>query len=430
MIGDSLEKFVRGGLVALVLIMPFHAFLSVSLGYVIGGQAYWQAWKELILLLLSLAVAILIWKRPNWRIPLKHPLVWLIGIYAIYSLVLTVMARQELIPALYGIKTNLEFLLAFVLAYIASTNHLKTLASKLILITSGIVAGFGLLQITILPRDFLTRFGYGPDTVVPFQLVDPNIDAVRILATLGGPNQLGSFLILPLCLAIVAMFKKFQWWQPLLLAALGTTLIHTYSRSAWIGAIAAASITLLLCLPRRLKIAFIGGGAALMLAAGLSLVWAIKVDHPIQYYVLHSSAERYHQAGSDSERTDAQEEGIQMFLSHPLGSGLGASGPASFTENEPVITENYYLQLAIEIGLLGLLLFIGICVALGLYLWQSRGMPESRALLGALVGISIINLVLHGWADSSTTLIYWIFAGIVARQAIQYSSPPQTERAP
>lgn len=407
------EKYIQGGILALLLLMPFHAFLSVWLGALTGKQSLIQSWKEILLLTMAAAALYLVYRKPSYRAKIRHPLIWLISAYGIYSVILTFILGQELVPAAFGIKTNFGYLLALILAYLVATKGLIRQSRTIILTTSAAVAAFAALLATVLPRDFLTRFGYGPETVLPYQLLTANVDAIRIPSTLGGANQLGSFLILPLALVVMLMIKKFRWWQPLLFLLLTFALMHTFSRSAWVGAIAAVLLTIFLHLNRKMKFVFAAGIAFAAILAAIALVGAIKADHPIEDYVLHGTAETYKVAGSDSERSDSQERGINLILTQPIGYGLGTSGPASTRDTMPVITENLYLQIGIETGLLGLILFIGIMVALGLYLLRSESVPDSKPLLAALVGISLINLVLHGWADSSTSLIYFAFAGLV-----------------
>jgi O-antigen ligase len=280
--------------------------------------------------------------------------------------------------------------------------------------SSGVVIAFGLLQAFVLPRDFLANFGYGPNTIQPFLTVDPVLHSFRILSTLGGPNQLGSFLILPICLVVAMLVSKPKWWHPPFL--LGALVVEwfTYSRSALLGLIVAVGITLILGLPKKIQILV----AAFLVLASILGVIAIKSNlnatNNLQYYVLHGSVKNTGVKDSTDLHLDALHSALTEAGKTPLGRGLGAAGPASFHSNKPDITENYYLQLAIETGLVGLVLFVGIITATGLELIpRMRANISAAPVLAALVGISVVNLFLHGWADSSTALTFWAYAGAI-----------------
>jgi hypothetical protein len=133
----------------------------------------------------------------------------------------------------------------------------------------------------------------------------------------------------------------------------------------------------------------------------------------IQYYVLHQSNTYNSQAGSTTEHVSAFNQGLKELSAIPLGRGLGTAGPASYHSNHPFIPESYYLQIGIETGVVGLILFLAVIVQLFIQLLRCRPQKAAPGVVGALVGLSIVNLVLHGWADASTAFVFWIFAGVV-----------------
>ncbi|HEX7260151.1 MAG TPA: hypothetical protein VF272_04450, partial [Candidatus Saccharimonadia bacterium] len=148
-------------------------------------------------------------------------------------------------------------------------------------------------------------------------------------------------------------------------------------------------------------------------------------SHPkLQYYIFHQTTQETGIAASTEQHGTALQEGLKHVERHPEGQGLGSAGPASFRGDTPIIPESYYLQIAIEAGVLGLVLFCSGQILLGLRLWRlSAGSlgkyhepwlrPGAGAAVAALTGIALLNLVLHGWTDSSTALIFWSFTGAV-----------------
>jgi hypothetical protein len=406
------HAIIAGGLIALVAIMPFHAFLAVWFGSLTGHQAIWQGWKEVLSLILIACAVVILVKSPDARRRLSSPLNLTIIVFAAVALVVTALTRPNLSGIAYGLKTDLEFLALFIVAQMVASRKLSSRLTKIVLITGTIVAIIGLALVTILPHDTLVHFGYGAKTILPFEQVDPAITAIRTPSTLGGPNQLGSFLILPLCLAVGLMIRRFRWWQPLvIILALGGIWV-SYSRIALIGAVVGIIVAVLSALPRRQII--IGSIIALVLLVGgaVGVASATHGNSKLQYYVLHQSNISNDKRASTTEHISSFNQGLNQIYAQPLGRGLGTAGPASYHSNNPFIPESYYLQIGIETGVVGLVLFLAVIVQLLMQLWRSRRQDISPGLLGALVGLSIVNLVLHGWADASTAIVFWILAGV------------------
>lgn len=47
------DRWVALGLKIILLVMPLHAFLTIVLGQFLGHRPIWQAWKELLILVLA-----------------------------------------------------------------------------------------------------------------------------------------------------------------------------------------------------------------------------------------------------------------------------------------------------------------------------------------------------------------------------------------
>lgn len=407
-----LTRLVQTGLLALVVLMPFHAFLSVWAGSVIGHQALIQSWKEVLTLILTVVAIIIIIKSPEARERLKQPISYAIGAFTIVSLVITLIARPNLTAAVFGIKTDLEFLLLFVIALLVADSKFLTRLVKLSLITAAVTAGIGILLSFVLEPDFLKIFGYGPNTILPFRLIGPQSFGIRTPSTLGGPNQFGAFLILPLCITVAMMLKRWRWWQvPLTLLLVGG-LVTSYSRSAWLGAVIGIIVILLaLVKTKRVLLAIVISLVVVASGAAYLSFNTIK-NSDLSFYLLHESNVAQFSSNSTSQHGAAFLDAVNSFKARPLGSGLGSAGPASFHGGLANIPENFYLQLALETGVIGLLAFVSVILILGWKLFKNRHQSFfALALIGSLIGLSIENLFLHGWADSSTAFVFWILAG-------------------
>ena len=409
-----LEQGIGWGLVVLVAVMPFHAFLSVWLGSLLGHQSLIQAWKELLAVILVMATTVIVYREPDRLRRGGQALPLAALAFVMIALLVTLLHPQSLSAVVYGIKTDFEFMALFFVALYGTNGRLYLKFPSIILVTCGIVAAFGILHATVLPHDFLTHFGYGPNTIAPFEYVGSLSDTIRTPSTLGGPNQLGSFLVLPLCLAVVMFLKRPRWSLTLAIVLYSGALWYTYSRSAWLGAVAGIGLTIAALVHTRRQAARLAIGATVLVilaVAALSLG-----NHSVglyQYFVLHSGA-GVEDNNSTTQHAAAFTAGLTAVRSQPIGNGLGSAGPASFHAANKLIPENYYLQVAIETSILGLIAFLAFISFAAVKLWGSRHQHELyAATFGALVGLSIVNLFLHGWADSSTAFIFWIVAGAV-----------------
>lgn len=409
---DRLLRFLQYGLLVLVAVMPFHAFLSVFLGSAFGGQLLWQAWKELLVAALLVIAFIIVLREPGRLRRLLNPLNGLIAVFAIVALIVTAATPPPLVPLLAGLRYDLEPFVLLILAQLAAAPWMLGRIQRLIIGTGIVVGAVAALQALVLPRDFMTRFGYGPETVVPYQLVDPAIEAIRVPSTLGGPNQMGAYLILVLALGIILLWQR-RWLLGTPAAILSITgIIVSHSRSAWIGAMGAA-LALVASGLSRARALLLLAVAVLGAAVGLAGLSAVGTDSNLQYYVFHSRADGAATKGSTGERIAAMAKSIEAIRDQPLGYGLGSAGPASFRNDRPFISESQYLQIALETGLPGLALYAAVYAVLAVMLFRKRRHPLARGLLAALAGVSLVNLFLHGWTDSTLAFVWSIAAGVV-----------------
>ncbi|HVQ44879.1 MAG TPA: O-antigen ligase family protein [Candidatus Saccharimonadia bacterium] len=415
-LNQQIEKFIQTGLLVIVAVMPFHAFLSVWLGHLFGHQAVIQGWKEALLLILAVAALALLIREPARLQRLRQPWILAALAFGAVALIVTALTRPVAELAAFGAKTDLEFLLAGIIAATIATRTLLVRLITIILIGCAVVAGYDLLQIFVLPADFLTHFGYGPGTIVPYQHIAIGTSALRFPSTLGGPNQLGTYLIIPLCLSLALFTRQRRWWQLALFAASLISLIWTFSRGAWIGAGVAIIITLIASLPARLRRTATFAVAIVIAGSLLALPIILTRDGQLQYLLLHASVATHSQANlSDSQHAASLQDGYQALIARPFGHGLGTAGPATFHIGPPHIIEDYYLQVGYETGLVGLGVFTAALGLLLMALWRtSAAHALAIPLAAAIGGICLVAIVLPAWADSTTALIAWIAAGTAA----------------
>ena len=85
----------------------------------------------------------------------------------------------------------------------------------------------------------------------------------------------------------------------------------------------------------------------------------------------------------------------------------------------PRIAENFYLQIGQEMGWLGLALLVAVQAWVFRSLWAVRRMMLPRILLASGIGLTIVNLFSHAWADDTLGLLWWGMAGIAISMTIR-----------
>ncbi len=416
------------GVVLIVALMPVHAFLSTWLGTSIGPLLVWKSWKELLLVALLPAVLWYMVLRPDIGRTLWSRWVnRLILAYSVLQIGLSFVSTASAQAVIAGLMMNLRFLAIFVLVQViveARPTYLARLGQwaprwlLLVMLGLGVLA---LLQVYALPVDFLTHFGYNKDaTIAPYVLVDQNPHALRAFATLRGPNTLGSYLLLPLAAAASLLYARRRDWLAWASLSFGVVaLVLSGSRSAWLG-FGVMLVTLMLVLLPRAHIARsvkVWAVPVLVLAAAIG--WAATTLPAVRLAVFHSSpGDNSLNEGSDAKHWEAAAQGIADVVRHPWGSGPGSAGPASFyNTGPPNLSENYYVQVAQEAGLIGLGLFAAILLCTALRIVRRMADPLAIALLASFAGMAVVNIFLHGWADDPTALTWWALAGLYIGRA-------------
>lgn len=421
-----LDYLLLGSFWLILALLPFHALLTNWASANFGSELLIKSWPTILLLMLVPFAAIVL-KRD--RVLTRHiffhsRINQLILAYLVLHFVMIAWRRPDVEAVVAALAFNLRFLAMFVLAEILTLRFgVKTIRKrtlKLVLIGGALVAFFGVLQITVLPRDFLTHFGYGFEAgqVTPYLTIDENTNYIRINSTLRGPNPLGAYMALFMLLGIGWLLSlktgRKRWQYAVVAVAAGVTMWASYSRSAWLGFGLGLGILVLswgLADERYKKWLLALMGVGLILAPVSYLV--AKESSFYQHVVLHDNLNDQRPLSSNSERLRAYSRNIELVKENPFGAGPGTAGPASYYNSKPSrISENYYIQIAQEVGLIGLALFVAINVLVGWRLWLGRQDPVQLALFASLISISVVSLFLHGWQDETLAMTWWGLAGL------------------
>lgn len=439
----NLTLFASMVLAVILILVPFHAFLTIVVSSLTGGYDVWRLWKECLLLLLTPLVGVILWNnRQLWQRLRQGWLFWAIACYVLLHIGLGVVAllkgQVNSYALVYAGVVNLRPMAVFVAALVlaASLPWLRAHWKQLLLWPAGIVIAFGLLQVAVLPIDFLSHFGYGPATIAPYETVDEKLDYIRVQSTLRGSNPLGAYLVVIVAVLLVLLRRtrsRMNGWLAVGLLAAIVLLFNTYSRSAYIGFGLTLLASVLLAVRNRQEQRWLAMGMIVLVVASASLVVAFRENDYLENTLYHTNEDSTSVSDSNEQRWLSMQSGFEDVVSEPFGRGPGTAGPASIHNVQPGrIAENYYIQLGQEVGWLGLGLFIAIMLMIARELWRRRSDSLARGLLVSLVGISFINLVQHAWTDDTLAVLWWGLAGVaistMARPAILKYSKPKHEK--
>ena len=414
--------WVSGLTMVILFLMPFHALITVWLASIFDHYTAFRLWKEALLALSVLGALYLLATDHKIRFhTLSRRLVWLILTYILLNVVWGLLALDQgdvSAKALsYGLISNLRYLVFFLVTWSVALRlpRLRNHWQWLVYFPAIGVVVFGLLQIFVLPTDFMRHFGYSEATIPVYETVNSNQDYVRIASTLRGPNPLGAYLVIPISLVTVLMLRKGRNWRyALFLAAAAVVLFFSFSRSAVIGALLSVVVILFLShlsrKSQKIALGVVGG----LVAIGLTFTVALWNNPHFQNFVFHTQDQSQIKISSNDARERAITKGIKEVWEHPLGGGPGTAGPASvYNQNrESRIAENYFVQIGQEVGWLGLAMFILINLGVGALLYVRRGEALALSLFASLVGLTLINLVSHAWTDDTLAYVWWGLAGV------------------
>jgi O-antigen ligase len=385
----------------------------------------WTVAPMSITLVLCAALTVLLWQMPGgprWvRTPVDFPaLLW---IAALAAASLFAVDPQASWPRV--IKGFLLILVP-VSAYQASDERTARRAVAILLASAGAAAVFALAKFALQGPEF------------------PN----RVRGAVGHPLTYGGQAMLLGALATAIAIRcrgRWRWGACLTLGVILPALAGTYTRSAWIGYIAAVAV--ILAFTRARWLAALGGvlGVLALVLPGAYRARAFSIFDP--------------QNPWNRERVHMWEAGLRMLRDHPW-TGVGLQDLHSLYERykSPGAVEpaghlhSVYVHVAATMGIVGLLALV--FLAAGLLRAASRGFrrsrePEARfaaaislGVTAALVGFLVSGLMEWNLGDEELVDLLYVLVGIAFafasanqpfgaianRRRTQATSPPSPAR--
>lgn len=394
----------------LVFLLPFHALLSTIFRYKLGFDGFW-IWKEVLLLIMFIGVLSL--KRfKNY----KNCISLLVILYAAYMLVSALWAPDlSLNRLLLGTKYDLLFFFALFVGLGLSDMKKPDFDNLLKWLFFGGTFSIliGLILHFIVGPENLVAIGYRNDWSTFYADQAPafcqrieNSEICRYQGSFAGPNQAGFYLVMYLTVAIYLFRKHVKDGSGLLLLIAGmlggsTALFFTFSRSAWIAMMIVLVGLLVFDLRKRKK-------KLCKYILGLIVAGCIGIGT-----LLNLAPDTIVRPLSNSEHFEKWQSGFEMMSEKLVfGYGLGEAGPSSRILNDnPVISESWFLQVGIQGGLIALIIFMAIYAMIMDETCKSKH-EFGPYLLVLFLGMLIPLQLLHAFEDSSFSYSLFLITGI------------------
>jgi hypothetical protein len=299
-------------------------------------------------------------------------------------------------------------------------------AARLVLVVGGVVAGIAVYEYFfsdawnsfVVERVRYIHYQVEIIETVPFHYTDirryghlGGTQVLRVGSVFLDPTPCGFFLVLPLAVGIERRLRSGPTrGSGALLLLIGAALLLTQTRSALIAGLAVAFLALGRAagrLPRR-RVQF-----AIVFVAALLVALPAAAATGLTERVTSAAS------GDDEsaiDHVDSFWNGVDAIEAAPLGFGLGTSAGIGqrFASQYTTVTENAYLQVGVETGVVAMALFVALTlVTLARLQHASRARAEIgiTAVRSAGVGLAVGAFFLHAWNEFAVAWPYWALAG-------------------
>ncbi len=232
---------------------------------------------------------------------------------------------------------------------------------------------------------------------------------------MANPNTLGPllYLLLFFILAVRQTSRKHRWWWGTCVFIGLVLMVGVAARSAWLAALA-SFITYVSWnhITRNRLIFRTWLAAAFASIAVFTYFYALLPYHPKATY-WNLLVRKYTGGGLLSGREDFWWPLIEVIQEHLfLGYGAGALPSDFWTTN--LSAHSLYLQTALQVGIVGLVLFLCLMWAIWSIYWQGRRHPLVRLSAAFMIGILVHATFAVTLTQTSLTigLLEWLVMGI------------------
>lgn len=248
-------------------------------------------------------------------------------------------------------------------------------------------------------------------------------EIVRVVGTFTNPTFFAEMIGLALPVTLALLLKSRAWKDRIVLsgyaACQGFALILTYSRGAWLGFMVSFAVMAVFYERKLLILGLLAAVAALFLAP------PVLVERLLSSFTLDDS--------SNSYRMFIWRGSIALLKANFLrGVGLGAESFVHVYPEYMIIqtpaphAHSTYLEMLIELGLLGFTALMWFLVAWASYVFFTILKAEGRwgkrwaeigilsGIFSAIAGHMVQGVVEYTWYSPKIAIVYWMWVGLSA----------------
>jgi hypothetical protein len=231
-------------------------------------------------------------------------------------------------------------------------------------------------------------------------------EVIRAGSVLFSPNDLGFLLLVVVALIGSRVVRRVSKPWEVAIGVLCTFCIFcTFSRSA---------------MAMFVLVGIVLAAASGRLSRGIGVIYGTGVALLLVFVLLGSGDQLASGANASDQRTQGHIEAIdkatRAIVAHPLGSGLGTTGTLTvrFASDTGFQTENFYLHIGVEVGVIGAVAMVAFIVMVLRMLWRRSRQVGGIAVgaLAALAAVATGGLVLETFSELATGWTLWLLVGM------------------
>ena len=379
----------------------------IWIGFTIGLSPILETMQILILVLasiLSFGLKVLLEEDFTFRYtPINA---WVIVFMIVYTL--SAIASTSMITSLQIALLVISFILFyFVLVNSITTKKEFDWMQNLFVAVGALVALYGIYQ-------YVFAGTFASSSFVDKEMFEDI--STRVSGTFDNPNVMGEYLLLVIPMACTYFWKEKKWFQKVIvLGILGIMLVSlalTYSRGCYLGIVTCVGIFLLL-LNLKFILLFFAGIIAMPMILPASILNRLTS--------IGNTGE-----SSTSYRISIWKGAIDMIKDYwyrPIGQGTVAFNRIyplySYSGVGAEHTHNLFLQLMIEVGIFGIIAFLGILFKFYQTLGHALKICKDKVLsiqliafISGMTGFLVQSLFDNTWYNNRIILIFWTFIGL------------------
>ena len=333
-------------------------------------------WKEVVLAAMVIGMILRGLLRVRFTLRFRK-LDWLVIAIFVVALTHVVLAPDRLAGLAAARNYFTPLLLFYIARSIPPERESYTKALWIILALGVLISLLGTWQTLGWQAATFERWGYvHPERWIP-TVYAGDVLRFRPSSTLAGPNVLGAFNVLFIGLAAALMIfdrTRRRWFAAAAIPVFLVGVIFSYSRSALLTLLVSTVVAVIALLARgdtrsRVLRKLINPW---VLAVGVLLISAFVITLLVSGMAMRLSET----LGSVTEQFHFVDkiEGVQDLLRSPAGIGMGQVGPRDglfFPEVAPYNVESSLLQIGMDMGIYGLLMWLTFITWVLVDLWRN-----------------------------------------------------------